>query len=54
MTVFDFMGNHPIVTVILAALACGLARGLMRWIAVMTHGYPPVWCDSEGRFKEKE
>lgn len=54
MNAFDFMGSHPVLTFCLAALVCGLIRALMRWITVMVNGYPPMWCDSEGRFREKE
>ncbi|EFF4796182.1 hypothetical protein IFY47_003412 [Salmonella enterica] len=54
MTAFDFMGDHPTLTFSLALLACILVRAAFRWIIVMIHGYPPFWCDSEGRFKEEK
>lgn len=54
MSVFEFMGNSPILTFSLALLAVSLLRACLRWTIVMVHGYPPMWCDVEGRFpKEK-
>lgn len=52
MSVFEFMGNSPILTFCLACLLCGLLRAFFRWVTVLINGYPPMWCDSEGRTKE--
>lgn len=54
MNAYEFMGNSPILTFCLFALACGIVRGLFRCVVVLINGYPPVWCDSEGRFKERD
>lgn len=54
MSIYEFMANSPILTFCLAALACGLVRGAWRCIVVLVNGYPPIWCDSEGRTKEKD
>lgn len=51
MTAFEFMANSPFLTIVLACLAFGLLRALMRWVVVLVNGYPPMWCDSEGRFR---
>ncbi|ENQ1546082.1 hypothetical protein ACEOHC_003894 [Salmonella enterica] len=54
MSVYEFMGNSPILTFCLAALAFGLLRALFRFITVIVNGYPPMWCDSEGRFRAEK
>ena len=54
MSVYEFMGNSPILTFFLAMLVCYSIRGIFRCIVVLVNGYPPIWCDSEGRVKEKE
>lgn len=51
MSVYEFMGNSPILTFFLALLVFGLLRALLRFVTVLVNGYPPMWCDSEGRFK---
>ncbi|HGX3708966.1 TPA: hypothetical protein ACNEJR_003728 [Escherichia coli] len=51
MNVFDFMANSPVLTFLLACLFFGLLRALLRFCTVLVNGYPPMWCDSEGRFK---
>lgn len=52
MNVFAFMANSPILTFFLALVALALCKALMRFITIAVNGYPPMWCDSEGRFKE--
>lgn len=57
MSVFEFMGNSPVLTFCLALLGVSVLRAAMRWTIIMLRGYPPMWCDVEGRYpadKDKE
>ena len=53
---FQFMGEHPVVTIILAIIAghtlivC-INRPLRHW-NIHKHGYPPAHCDADGDFKD--
>ncbi|EHQ9605727.1 hypothetical protein KS527_004484 [Salmonella enterica] len=50
MSVFEFMGNSPVLTFCLALLGVSVLRAAMRWTIIMLRGYPPMWCDVEGRY----
>ncbi|EON2338996.1 hypothetical protein ACLLKL_001966 [Escherichia coli] len=54
MTAFAFMGDHPVLTFFLALLFCTLLRAAFRWSVILIYGYPPMWCDSEGRYRKDE
>lgn len=55
MNAYTFMGEHPFLTIALAALVFLLIRATFRWSVILIYGYPPMWCDSEGRYpKDKE
>ena len=53
MNVFEFMSDSPILSFFLAYFVLKLVSAGFRSITVWMHGYPPVWCDSYGRFPDK-
>lgn len=62
MTIWEFMGKHPILTFFLAWLiaeaACWPFKLANRWIRhrnILAHGWPPAHCDADGDLvKRKE
>lgn len=56
MNIFDFMGAHPVLTVILWYLflvaITDILKNLGRALTVIRHGYPPIHCDVDGDFRK--
>lgn len=63
--ILTFMGEHPILTFLLAAMACGVIKALI-WLPfkmlnrvvrmrnIAAHGWPPAHCDADGDFKPQQ
>ena len=66
MTLYDFLADHPITTIILAlpiitftfalifAIFFRLPNRIMRHRNIRKHGWPPPHCDADGDFKPDE
>ncbi len=66
MTLYDFMSNNPIMTLLLAimilpftfailfALVFKLLNRIIRSRNIRKHGWPPSHCDADGDFKPSE
>lgn len=56
MNIFEFMGAHPILTVVLVYLflvaITDILKNLGRALTVIWHGYPPIHCDVDGDFRK--
>lgn len=57
MNIFEFMSNHPILTLLLAYLVLATISEVFgrffRAITINKHGYPPAHCDADGDFKKE-
>lgn len=51
---FDFMSRSPFLTFFLMGLLCSLIKQVFRSVTIWMHGYPPMWCDVNGKFPDKE
>ena len=55
MNIYQFMGEHPILTVfivyIIGQVILILGQRAMRVFSLMKNGYPPSHCDADGDFK---
>ncbi|EMD0638814.1 hypothetical protein VPZ60_004230 [Salmonella enterica] len=52
MNIFEFMGESPILTFFLGYFILKLVVSVFRAITIWINGYPPMWCDSFGRFPD--
>lgn len=50
MNTFEFMGGHPVLTVILAVLGLRLLLQPFRCAAILFRGWPPAHVDADGDF----
>jgi hypothetical protein len=58
MNIFEFMGEHPVLTFFLVfiffRLCIVLPNRIMRHANIRKHGYPPSHCDADGDQLEKD
>lgn len=54
MNIFEFMGDSPILTFFIAYFILKAITSAFRSITIWLNGYPPMWCDSFGRFPDTD
>ena len=62
MNIFDFIGNHQILTFVLALICLAAIQSVLAYCInrplrhrnIKLHGWPPAHCDADGDFKKED